>query len=124
MIQIEQKDLQPNIEYFLECFPNYNRTDPSKLRCVFVNHMINDGNTFSQYYFRDVKPINPEKYPDYICNNMSIRTYNSTLPCTNHFKFYQISKQIFYQKSVDRLYEKAIDLKLRDIIGDPHFRFI
>ncbi len=89
-----------------------------------MNRIINDCDNFSQSYFRDVKPIHPEKYPDYICNYMSIRTYNSTLPCTNHFKFYRISKPFFYQKRLDRLYEKAINLKLRDIIGDPHFRFI
>ena len=35
MIQIEQKDLQHDVEYFLECSPNYtDDNEPSKLRCV------------------------------------------------------------------------------------------
>ena len=89
----------------------------------FVNHKIDEYNTLLQSYFRNVNPINPEKYPDYICNGMSIITYTSTFPYTNHFKFYQISEPIFRQKSLDRLYEKSINLRLRNIIGDPCFVF-
>ena len=123
MIRIEQKDLQPNVEYFLECTPNYNNNEPSKLRCVLVNHMSDEDNTLLQSFFRNVKPIKPENYPDYICHSMSIITYTSTFPYTNHFKFYQISEPIFHQKSLDRLYENATNLRLRDIISDPYFVF-
>ena len=125
MIRVEQKDLQPNVEYFFECTPKYNDNEPSKLRCVLVNHMSDeDNNILLHSFFRDVKPINPEKYPNYNCHTMSIITYTSTFPYTNnHFKFYQISQPIFHQKSLDRLYENAINLRLKNIIGDPFFVF-
>ena len=62
MIRIEQKDLQPNVEYYLECSPNYYiDNEPSKFRCILMHHYSDENNNLLQSFFRDVKPINPEK---------------------------------------------------------------
>ena len=117
MIVIEQNNLQEGVEYFIE------RSDDSdkkrKLRGTFVkNTTTTPSCTILTSHFIDAKELNPNKI--FFSDKMS---FTQPYIHSYYWRFYQISEPIIYQKSIDRLYENAINITLRNITGDKWFIF-
>ena len=119
MIEIEETNLQEGVEYFIEYSDNNENT--RKLQGTFVKnetYSSDPSHDIITSYFNNVHEVNPNK------NCFSIEMA-FTQPTNNayHWTFYQISQPTIYQKSIDRLYENAIQIQLRNITGDPYFIF-
>jgi hypothetical protein len=128
MIQIEPNDLQSGIEYYIEFhYNNHNNNNNEKKKYIgtFIENTIftiydsiySINKNINNSYFQNVTQIQPIQI---YMNNM---TYTDPTNGSYSWIFYQISEPIIYQKSIDRLYENAIHIQLRNITGDKYFIF-
>ena len=119
MIEIEQTNLQEGVEYFIE-YSNNNSQNKRKLQGTFIKNTTPLYSEVITSNFSNVQEIN--------CNKMSfveIKMHLTQPMCNSyHWTFYQISEPIIYQQSINRLYENAINIKLRSITGDKYFMFM
>jgi hypothetical protein len=131
MIRIDINDLQSGTEYYIEFRYHYiddrNDNRKRKYKGTFIkneNITIYDGTisvtkTIIKSHFENVIQIQPHSMEIIMNNMIYVEPTNNSYSWT----FYQISKPIFDKKSMDRLYENATQITLRNITGDTYFLY-